>query len=158
MAGVMVTLDDAHAERLRALIREKGEKDAARIVGVASKQTLFRAAAGITISHLTHTLICDRLGVAPPSPAPARPVVEVPAVVPSTVAPPKTRERGGNRAEPAKPDGVARWRTVTRAGDELAVFSRRCDADKAFKIDVRAAAVVEVASGAIVLERPRKLG
>ena len=156
MAGVMVTLDDENAEQLRALIREKGERQAARIIGVASTQTLFRAAAGITISQLTHTLICDRLGVVVPPPAMPRPVVEVAAVVPAAVAPPKTRQTPAKAPrEPSKPDGVARWRTVTRAGDELAVFSRRCDAERGFKVDVRAHALVAV-TGEVVLERPRK--
>ena len=129
------------------------------MVGLSSPTTLFKAAALFPVSRMAATVIRDRLDVVAPSPAPACPVVEVPAVVALPPAPPKTREKPAKLDEPSEPDGVARWRTVTRAGDELAEFSLRVDADRAFRVDARAVAVVEVATGEVVLERPRrKLG
>lgn len=55
------TLTAAEAARLRELVTLRGEKEAARAVGLRSAETLYRAIACIPIARLTAEVVRGRL-------------------------------------------------------------------------------------------------
>lgn len=56
-----VVLSAIECDRLRVLVRERGEREALLVIGLRSAETLYRAAAEQAISRLTAEVIRGRL-------------------------------------------------------------------------------------------------